>query len=75
MVAAIARLPLIDRRHCRESFEQRFTARRMAEEYVGLYERMAAVQTRPYALHNGRSSNNHIVGTGAVLRFATPDAA
>jgi len=75
MVAAIARLPLIDRRRCRESFEQRFTARRMAEEYVGLYERMAAVQTRPYALHNGRSSNNHIVGTGAVLRFATPDAA
>jgi len=75
MVAAVGRLPLIDRRRCRESFEQRFTIRRMAEEYVSLYERLAAVQARPYALHNGRSAKKHVVATEALLRFASPDAA
>lgn len=70
MVKAIDRLPLIERRRCRESFEQRFTIHRMAEDYLALYERMAAIPARPYALHNGRSSNSHVVGTTATLRLA-----
>ena len=35
---AIGRLGEIDRRQVRATFEQRFTARRMASEYVALYE-------------------------------------
>src|SRR5690606_4393961 len=33
-VRAVGRLPLIGRRRCRDVFEQRFSARRMAEDYV-----------------------------------------
>jgi glycosyltransferase involved in cell wall biosynthesis len=37
-VAAVRRVSSLSRERCREVFEQRFTARRMAQSYVGLYE-------------------------------------
>jgi glycosyltransferase involved in cell wall biosynthesis len=37
-VEAARRIPLLKRAHCRELFERRFTAARMAREYVALYE-------------------------------------
>lgn len=40
MVAAVERLREIDRQRCRASFDQRFTADRMAHDYVALYERI-----------------------------------
>ncbi|MDF0673755.1 MAG: glycosyltransferase family 4 protein [Nitrospira sp.] len=40
MVQAARRVDEIDRRRCRKTFEERFTAERMAKEYVQLYERM-----------------------------------
>jgi glycosyltransferase involved in cell wall biosynthesis len=39
-LSAIDRLAGLDRRNVRKRFEQRFTARRMAEDYVRLYEKM-----------------------------------
>ena len=42
---AVAALPVVeslDRRRCREVFEERFSARRMAEDYVELYESVIA---------------------------------
>jgi glycosyltransferase involved in cell wall biosynthesis len=39
-VEAIERIPSIDRRHCRAVFEQRFSARRMCDDYVRVYERI-----------------------------------
>jgi len=50
MAEAVGRLPLIDRRRCRSAFEERFTADRMARDYVALYERLIAeksVQVSP----------------------------
>ncbi len=41
-VAAVGRLAEIDRRRCREVFEARFSARRMAEDYVAVYRRLLA---------------------------------
>jgi glycosyltransferase involved in cell wall biosynthesis len=41
-VAACARLDRIDRAGVRRRFEQRWTARRMAADYVALYEKLAA---------------------------------
>jgi glycosyltransferase involved in cell wall biosynthesis len=38
-VAAVSRLPEISRRGCRQVFERRFTASRMARDYVDLYQR------------------------------------
>jgi glycosyltransferase involved in cell wall biosynthesis len=39
-VEAIRHLPSIDRRECRAVFEQRFSARRMCEDYLRVYERV-----------------------------------
>lgn len=39
-VEAARRIPTLSRRRCREVFEQRFTATRMANEYVRVYERL-----------------------------------
>jgi glycosyltransferase involved in cell wall biosynthesis len=41
-IAATRRIHLLDRRACRRSFEQRFNVTRMAEEYLGVYERVIA---------------------------------
>src|SRR5262249_46218884 len=37
---AVERLANFDRRRCRRAFERRFTAGRMAEDYVNIYERL-----------------------------------
>jgi glycosyltransferase involved in cell wall biosynthesis len=41
-VEAVARLDALDRRACRAAFDERFTARRMAEDYVRLYRAAAS---------------------------------
>jgi glycosyltransferase involved in cell wall biosynthesis len=41
-IQAIKRLPELDRRRVREAFERRFTARRMAEDYVHHYKLLAS---------------------------------
>jgi glycosyltransferase involved in cell wall biosynthesis len=38
---ALSRIPSISRSRCREVFETRFSARRMCEDYVRVYERVA----------------------------------
>jgi len=44
-VAAVGRLPEIDRRRCRQEFERRFTAARMARDYVEMYQKL--LRSRP----------------------------
>ena len=39
-IDAASRVDSLDRRACRRAFERRFTARRMAEDYVSLFERV-----------------------------------
>jgi glycosyltransferase involved in cell wall biosynthesis len=41
-IQATRRIHELDRRACRRAFERRFTATRMAEEYIQLYRRLAA---------------------------------
>jgi len=41
-VAAVRRTGDLDRRRCRTEFEHRFTAERMARDYVAVYERLTA---------------------------------
>lgn len=41
-VAAVARLDRIERRRCREEFERRFSAQRMAEGYVACYQSLCS---------------------------------
>lgn len=65
-VEAVGRLHQISRQRCREAFEQRFTAQRMADDYVAVYERLLASarsprnrrrhwrHKEPYAIHGAR---------------------
>jgi glycosyltransferase involved in cell wall biosynthesis len=39
-VEAVERIPSIDRRQCRATFETRFSARRMCDDYLRVYERV-----------------------------------
>jgi glycosyltransferase involved in cell wall biosynthesis len=49
-VAAIGRIHRLDRRRIRERFDQRFTARRMAEEYANSYRVLMASQLKTQEL-------------------------
>jgi glycosyltransferase involved in cell wall biosynthesis len=42
---AVRQIDRIDRRKCRERFERRFTARRMATEYLNVYRELAATRS------------------------------
>ena len=50
-VEATTRAAALDRRRCREMFEERFTADRMARDYVGIYE--VLTRRRPDASATG----------------------
>jgi len=46
-VAAVDRVQWLDRRRCREAFEARFDAARMAQDYVAIYRRLAGKVSEP----------------------------
>jgi glycosyltransferase involved in cell wall biosynthesis len=46
-VAALKRLPELDRDRVRQRFDERFTARRMAQDYVDLYEELIEAKKSP----------------------------
>jgi glycosyltransferase involved in cell wall biosynthesis len=52
-VQAVGKISTIDRRMCRAEFEERFTSKRMARDYLAIYERIVARQPRPLALEEG----------------------
>jgi glycosyltransferase involved in cell wall biosynthesis len=43
-VRAVGRVATLDRRRCRQAFEERFTAERMARDYLAVYERLLGTQ-------------------------------
>ena len=57
---AVGRAAQLDRRAVRAAFERRFTARHMAEAYVGAYERLLSA---PRTLGRGRQSTRTSHGT------------
>ena len=44
-IDAVRRVDTIDRRTCRQTFERRFTARRMASQYVDVYRQLVATRS------------------------------
>jgi glycosyltransferase involved in cell wall biosynthesis len=52
-VQAIQKISTIDRRVCRAEFEERFTSKRMAQDYLAIYERIVAREPKPLALDEG----------------------
>lgn len=69
MVAAVSRVSLIHRSHCRQAFEARFTVARMAKDYVALYENLLLSNrlqnrfTNVRALRNRRHLTNRSLDT------------
>jgi glycosyltransferase involved in cell wall biosynthesis len=55
-VEAINRLAEIDRRVCRRRFEERFTAKRMAQDYLTIYQGLAKTEPKSIALTDGELS-------------------
>lgn len=49
-VAAVARIGEIDRRQCRSAFEQRFSARRMVNDYLSVYQSLVFGDRQPVAV-------------------------
>jgi len=64
MAEAVGRLSEIDRRRCRDAFEERFTADRMARNYVALYKRI--IEDR-IAL---AAPKIHALGSGSLFETA-----
>jgi glycosyltransferase involved in cell wall biosynthesis len=64
--AAVERLPSLSREKVRRRFEERFTASRMAKDYLKHYRSLIARETPPLRLVNG----THVPGFDA----AEPDA-
>jgi glycosyltransferase involved in cell wall biosynthesis len=52
-VAAIGKIGQIDRKRVRKYFEQHFTASRMAQDYLRIYERLASRKKAPLAVSDG----------------------
>jgi glycosyltransferase involved in cell wall biosynthesis len=50
---AVEGISAIERRSCRRRFEERFSARRMSEDYLALYERLVNGQSEPVAVTDG----------------------
>ena len=50
---AVSRIGEIDRQGCRQRFEERFTARRMCEDYLALYERLVNGQSTSIPMVDG----------------------
>ena len=50
---ALENISAIDRKKCRESFELRFSAKRMAHDYLNIYQRIAKPESESIALTDG----------------------
>ncbi len=50
---ALGNIAAIDRKKCRESFELRFSAKRMAHDYLNIYQRIAKPESESIALTDG----------------------
>jgi glycosyltransferase involved in cell wall biosynthesis len=50
---AVANISKIDRKACRRAFERRFTSKRMANDYLSIYQRIAKPETEAIALTDG----------------------
>jgi glycosyltransferase involved in cell wall biosynthesis len=47
-VAALDKVSTLDRRMCRQVFEERFSAKRMAEQYLAVYQKILNRRARPF---------------------------
>jgi glycosyltransferase involved in cell wall biosynthesis len=73
-VRAVDRVQHMDRSHVRHAFEQRFTAARMSEAYVRVYERLPALRRRRLAVADGAAAaaRVRVAPAPGVIRMPPP---
>ncbi|WHO40255.1 glycosyltransferase family 4 protein [Sphingobium sp. AP49] len=59
-VAAVAQLPYLDRAWVRDAFDARFTAQRMAQDYVALYRDLPGARTEAARLRRQRGEGSEL---------------
>src|SRR5438094_6492883 len=64
-VVALERIQHFDRARCREIFERRFSATRMANDYVKMYEKLLASRDGNGAIINGNLRTESKISVGA----------
>ena len=60
MIEAVGQVPLLERRRCRAAFDERFTADRMARDYVALYERILEGASVQAVAHKANGGGRHV---------------
>ena len=70
-VNAIDKIQYLDRKRCRETFEQRFSSARMASDYIKIYERLL-MRKKPKPQHSRTSVDGGASVTLAASRKALP---
>ena len=68
----MADLDRLDRRMIRARFEQRFTAERMAKDYVAVYDTLAAVLAMPVTTLLSRGAGMEKHATVKYAELSTP---
>lgn len=71
-VNAVRKLSSIDRRNCRRVFEQRFSVRRMSDEYVKAYQRLLNDESAVMAPETSQVDAVTSSESGAVMREVAP---
>jgi glycosyltransferase involved in cell wall biosynthesis len=71
-VRAVERLPTVSRWRCRQRFEARFSAARMARDYLAIYRRLVAGAGRPRAVWASRRPDA-IQPTARLRAAAAPE--
>jgi glycosyltransferase involved in cell wall biosynthesis len=71
-VSAVNRLQWLDRRDCRDAFESRFDAARMAEKYVKLYRRLVDRHLEPIGADSRLAKAAIVAGPNAGFNTRVP---
>ncbi len=71
IVSAVERVQFLDRRRCRQVFEERFTVERMVRDYLDVYEQMLSEEVGSVALHGGTRFSRG-VGNGSEGTLVIP---
>jgi glycosyltransferase involved in cell wall biosynthesis len=67
---ALGQIRHIDRKRCREAFEQRFSSTRMAADYINIYDRLIKRNTpRPHPSRSAVEGTSESVPLGASVIF------
>ena len=64
MIHSVRHVSLLERAHCRQAFEARFTSERMVQDYLRVYARVVGIPSEPPAISEDHTSGLAASGQG-----------